>query len=112
MLTGAVSEYRTLTWMEVVPAALLSAGAGIAIYSIVINRYSLKGSTRNDEYPYTRYGKVDLIDTEDRFVHQTITHHVIQTNNNSRSSGGGGHCSSVHHSSSGRSHGGGSRSFR
>ena len=110
--TGAVSEYRTLTWMEIVPVSLLSAGAGIAIYCVVINRYSLKGSTRNDEYPYSRYGKVDLTDTEDRFVHQTLTHHVIQTNNGSRSGGGGGHRSSVHHSSSGRSHGGGGRSFK
>ena len=108
--TGAVSEYRTLTWMEVVPVALLSAGVGIAIYCIVVHRYSLKGSTRNDSYPYTRYGQVNLIDTEDRFVHQTITHHVIQTNNGG-SSGGSGHRSSVHHSSGGRSHGGGGRSF-
>ena len=109
--TGAVSEYRTLTWMEVVPVALLSTGVGIAIYCIIMNRYSLKGSTRNDSYPYTRYGKVDLTDTEDRFVHQTITHHVIQTNNGGGNGGGGGHRSSVHHSSSGRSHGGGGRSF-
>ena len=109
--TGAVSQYRTLTWMEVVPVALVSAGVGIAIYCIVMNRYSLKGSTRNDSYPYTRYGNVDLTDTEDRFVHQTITHHVIQTNNGGSSGGGGGHRSSVHHSSGGRSHGGGGRSF-
>ena len=109
--TGAVSEYRTLTWMEVVPVALLSAGVGIAIYCIIMNRYSLKGSTGNDSYPYTRYGKVDLTDTEDRFVHQTITHHVIQTNNGGGNGGGGGHRSSVHHSSGGRSHGGGGRSF-
>lgn len=110
--TGAVSEYRTLTWMEVVPVALLAAGVGIAIYCIVISRYSLKGSTRNDGYPYTRYGKVDLTGCDDRFVHQTVTHHVIQTNSGSGSSGGGGgHRSSVHRSSSGRSHGGGGRSF-
>ena len=109
--TGAVSQYRTLTWMEVVPVALVSAGVGIAIYCIVMNRYSLKGSTRNDSYPYTRYGNVDLTDTEDRFVHQTITHHVIQTNNGGSSGGGGGHRSSVHHSSGGRSHGGGGRNF-
>lgn len=109
--TGAVSEYRTITWMEVVPVALLSAGVGIAIYCIVINRYSLKGSTRNDDYSYSRYGNIDLTDTEDRFVHQTITHHVIQTNNGGGSSSGGGHRSSVHRSSSGRSHGGGGRSF-
>lgn len=111
--TGAVSQYRTLTWMEVVPVALLAAGVGVAIYAIVIYRYSLKGSTRNDDYQYKRYGSVDLTDTEDRFVHQTLTHHVIQSDNdgNSRSGGSSGHRSSVHTSSSGRSHGGGGRSF-
>lgn len=111
--TGVISEYRVLTWMEAVPVILLSAGVGIAIYCIVVNRYSLKGSTRNDNYPYTRYGKIDMTDVEDRFVHQTLTHHIIQTNQGSggRSGGGGAHRSSVHHSSGGRSHGGGGRRF-
>ena len=110
--TGAVSEYRTLTWMEVVPVALLSAGVGIGIYLIVLSRYSIKGTTA-DSYPYTRYGKVDLTDFDDRFMHQTVTHHRIQTDNGGggRSSGGSGHRSSVHRSSSGRSHGGGGRKF-
>lgn len=111
--TGARSEYRVLTWMEAIPVILLSAGVGIAIYLIVLNRYSLKGSTRNDNYPYARYGKVDLTDCADRFVHQTVTHHVIQSNNDRGGGhgGGGGHRSSTHHSSSGRSHGGGGRKF-
>lgn len=108
--TGAVSEYRTLTWMEVVPVLLLSAGAGLAIYFIVVRSYRMHGG-RND-YPYMKYGKVDLIDYEDRFINQSVTHHRIQTNHG----GGGGHRSSggrssVHRSSSGRSHGGGGRRF-
>ena len=110
--TGAISEYHKLTWMEAVPVILLSVGVGIAIYLIVLRRYSIKGTT-NDSYPYTRYGKVDLTDFEDRFMHQSVTHHIIQSSSSSsgRSSGGGGHRSSTHRSSSGRSHGGGGRKF-
>ena len=109
--TGVVSEYRTITTTEAAIAAVLAVGAGLSIYFMVINSYSLKGSTRNDGYAYTRYGTLDLTDTEDRFVHQTLTHHVIQSNNSSGGSRGGGHRSSIHRSSSGRSHGGGGRSF-
>ena len=109
--TGAVSHYHKLTWMEVLPVLLLSAGVGAGIYLFVLKSYSVKGG--RDSYAYTRYGKVDLTDAEDRFVNQTVIHQRIQTD--SGGSGGhsssGGHRSSVHRSSSGRSHGGGSRRF-
>ena len=108
--TGAVSEYRTLTWMEVVPVLLLAVGVGLAIYIIVVKSYSMKGGRY--DYPYMKYGKLDLIEHEDRFIRQHVTHQRIQT---SSGSGGSGRSSSgrssVHRSSSGRSHGGGGRRF-
>lgn len=108
--TGAVLEYRSLTWMEVVPVFLLAAGVGLAIYMIVVKSYSMKGGRY--DYPYMKYGKLDLIEHEDRFIRQHVTHHRIQTNSGS---GGGNHSSSgrssTHRSSSGRSHGGGGRRF-
>lgn len=108
--TGAVSEYRVLTWMEVVPVFFLAVGVGLAIYFFVVRSYSLKGGRY--EYPYTKYGKLDLTAHEDRFLRAHTTHHRIQTS----SSGGGGNRSSggrssTHRSSSGRSHGGGGRKF-
>ncbi|MBR5566398.1 MAG: TPM domain-containing protein [Roseburia sp.] len=108
--TGAISEYRTLTWMEVVPVMFLAVGVGLAIYIIVVKSYSMKGGRY--DYPYMKYGKIDLISQEDRFIRQHVTHHRIQTDNGGRS--GGGHSSgrsSTHRSSSGRSHGGGGRRF-
>ena len=109
--TGAVSHYHKLTWMEVVPVLFLSVGVGVVIYLLVVRSYSIKGG--RDSYQYTHYGKVDLTDFDDRFVHQTVTHHRIQTNSGGSGghSSGGGHRSSVHRSSSGRSHGGGGRKF-
>lgn len=108
--TGAVSEYRSLTWMEVVPVLLLAVGAGAAFYFIVAKSYKHKGLRY--EYPYMKYGKVDLTDFEDRFIRESVTHQRIQTSSSSggshRSSGGR---SSTHRSSSGRSHGGGGRRF-
>lgn len=107
--TGAISEYRSLTWMEVVPILLLAVGAGLAIYVIVIKSYSMKGGRY--DYPYMKYGKIELISQEDRFIRQYVTHQRIQTNSGAH---GGGHSSgrsSVHRSSSGRSHGGGGRRF-
>lgn len=109
--TGAISEYRTLTWMEVVPVFLLAVGVGLVIYFAVVKSYSMKGGRY--EYPYMKYGKLDLTAHEDQFLRAHTTHQRIQTN----SSSGGSHRSSssgrssVHRSSSGRSHGGGSRKF-
>lgn len=109
--TGAVSEYRTLTWMEVVPVFLLAVAVGLVIYFAVIKSYSMKGSRY--EYPYMKYGKLDLTAHDDQFLRAHTTHQRIQTS----SSSGGSHRSSssgrssVHRSSSGRSHGGGSRKF-
>jgi len=108
--TGAVSEYRTLTWMEVVPVLFLAVGVGLAIYIIVVKSYSLKGGRY--DYPYMKYGKIDIIDHEDYFIRQHVTHQRIQTNSGGHS--GSGHSSgrsSTHRSSSGRSHGGGGRRF-
>ncbi|MBQ8280494.1 MAG: TPM domain-containing protein [Roseburia sp.] len=108
--TGAVSEYRTLTWMEVIPVLLLAIGVGLAIYFMVVKSYSLKGGRY--DYPYMKYGKLDLTAHEDHFIREHTTHHRIQTSSSSggshRSSGGR---SSVHRSSSGHSHGGGGRRF-
>ena len=108
--TGAVSEYRVLTWMEVVPVFLLAVIVGLAIFFGVKRSYSMKGGRY--EYPYMKYGKLDLTAHEDRFIRQHTTHHRIQTD----SGGSGGHRSSggrssTHRSSSGRSHGGGGRKF-
>lgn len=108
--TGAVSEYRTLTWMEVVPVLFLAVGVGLAIYVIVVKSYSMKGGRY--DYPYMKYGKLDIISQEDRFIRQHVTHQRIQTNSGSRSGNrGGSGRSSTHRSSSGRSHGGGGRRF-
>lgn len=108
--TGAVSEYRTLTWMEVVPVLFLAVGVGVAIYVIVVKSYSMKGGRY--DYPYMKYGKIDIISQEDRFIRQYVTHQRIQTNSGSGgSSRGSSGRSSTHRSSSGRSHGGGGRRF-
>ena len=108
--TGAVSEYRTLTWMEVVPVFLLAVVVGLVIYFSVVKSYSLKGGRY--EYPYMKYGKLDLTSHQDQFLRAHTTHQRIQT---SSSSGGSSHSSSgrssTHRSSSGRSHGGGGRKF-
>ncbi len=108
--TGAVSEYRTLTWVEVLPVFLLAVVVGLVIYFAVVKSYSLKGGRY--EYPYMKYGKLDLTAHEDQFLRTHTTHHRIQTSSSSggssRSSSGR---SSTHRSSSGRSHGGGGRKF-
>ena len=108
--TGAVSEYRTLTWMEVVPVFFLAVAVGLAIFFGVKKSYSLKGGRY--EYPYMKYGKLDLTEHQDQFLRAHTTHHRIQTSSSSggssRSSSGR---SSTHRSSSGRSHGGGGRRF-
>jgi len=107
--TGAVSEYRVLTWMEVVPVFLLAALVGLAIFLGVKRSYSMKGGRY--DYPYMKYGKLDLTAHQDQFLRAHTTHQRIQTS----SSSGGGHSSSgrssTHRSSSGRSHGGGGRKF-
>ena len=108
--TGAVSEYRTLTWVEVVPVFLLAVAVGLGIFFGVRKSYSLKGGRY--EYPYMKYGKLDLTAHDDQFIRAHTTHHRIQTSSSSggsRRSGGGR--SSTHRSSSGRSHGGGGRKF-
>lgn len=108
--TGAVSEYRTLTWMEVVPVFFLAVIVGLAIFFGVKKSYSLKGGRY--EYPYMKYGKLDITNHQDQFLRAHTTHHRIQTSSSSggssRSSSGR---SSTHRSSSGRSHGGGGRRF-
>ncbi len=108
--TGTISKYRSLTWTEVVPVLLLAIGAGAAIYFGVTKSYSIKGGRY--DYPYMKYGKVELTAREDQFLRESVTHHRIQTDSGhstSRSSSSGR--SSTHHSSSGRSHGGGGRKF-
>lgn len=107
--TGAVSEYRVLTWMEAVPVLLVAAFSGIGIYWGVSKSYSVKGSI-SDDYPLTKYGSVDLIAKEDHFIRKNITHQRIQKNTSSGGTSGGGHRSSVHRSGGG-SHGGGGRKF-
>ena len=107
--TGAVSEYRVLTWMEVVPVFLLAAGVGLAIFFGVRRSYSLKGGRY--EYPYMKYGKLDLTSNQDQFLRAHTTHHRIQTDSGSSSSRSSSGRSSTHRSSSGRSHGGGGRRF-
>ncbi len=108
--TGVVSEYRVLTWMEVVPVFLLSAIVGLAIFFGVKRSYTMKGGRY--EYPYMKYGRLDLTEHQDVFLRAHTTHHRIQTDSGSsgghRSSGGR---SSTHRSSGGRSHGGGGRRF-
>lgn len=109
---GSISVYRTLAWMEVIPVLLLAVGVGLAIYFIVVKSYSMKGGRY--DYPYMKYGKIELISQEDRFIRQNVTHYRIQTNSGSgHGTGGRGSSgrSSVHRSSSGRSHGGGGRKF-
>ena len=109
--TGAISEYRVLTLMEVVMSLLLSGGVGLIIYRFVEKKYRKHGTEY--EYPYMKYGKVDLINQEDRFIRQYVTHRYIQTNNNRPSGGAGSNAgrSSVHSSSGGHSYGGGGRKF-
>lgn len=110
--TGAVSRYHSLTLMEVGSVLLLAVVVGLVIYFAVVRSYNMKGGRY--DYPYMKYGKVDLIDYQDHFIRQHVTHHRIQRDH---SGGGGGHHggggggSSTHHSSSGRSHGGGGRGF-
>lgn len=109
--TGAVSKYHALTWTEILPIFLLSAGVGLAIYIGVKKSYRLKGGRY--EYPYMKYGEMKLIEKEDRFIRAHTMHQRIQTDSG-RSGGshsGGSGQSSTHHSSGGRSHGGGGRKF-
>lgn len=109
--TGAVSKYHTLTWMEILPVFLLSAGVGLAIYIGVKKSYRLKGGRY--EYPYMKYGEMNLIEKEDRFLRAHTTHQRIQTDSgrSGGNHGSGSGRSSTHHSSSGHSHGGGGRKF-
>jgi len=106
--TGAVSEYRVLTWMEVVPVFFLAAIVGFAIFFGVKRSYTMKGGRY--EYPYMKYGKLDLTSHQDQFLRAHTTHHRIQTSSSSSGHSSGGR-SSTHRSSSGRSHGGGGRRF-
>ncbi len=108
--TGAISRYRTLTWMEAVPVLLLAALAGIGIYKGISKSYVLNGT--DYEYQYSRYGNVNLTKQEDHFIRQSVIHHRIQTNSGGGTHGGGGnHRSSTHRSSGGGTHGGGGRRF-
>ena len=107
--TGAVSEYRVLTWMEVVPVFFLAAIVGFAIFFGVKKSYSMKGGRY--EYPYMKYGKLDLTTHQDQFLRTHTTHHRIQTSSSGSGGRSSGGRSSTHRSSSGRSHGGGGRRF-
>ena len=107
--TGAVSEYRVLTWMEVVPVFFLAVIVGLAIFFGVKRSYKMKGGRY--EYPYMKYGKLDITAHEDRFIRQHTTHHRIQTDSGSSGGRSSSGRSSTHQSSSGRSHGGGGRKF-
>lgn len=108
--TGAVSRYHSLTWEEILPVLLLAAGAGIGVYVFVIRSYKLKGGRY--DYPYVKYGKVNLTECEDRFIRAHTSHQHIQTDSGrSGGSSSGSGRSSTHTSSSGRSHGGGGRKF-
>lgn len=109
--TGAVSRYHSLTWEEVVPVLLLSIGVGAAIYFAVTKSYSIKGGRY--DYPFMKYGKVNLTAKEDQFIRESVTHHRIQTDSGRSSShrSSSSSRSSTHRSSSGRSHGGGGRKF-
>ena len=107
--TGAVSEYRVLTWMEVVPVFFLAVIVGLAIFFGVKKSYSMKGGRY--EYPYMKYGKLDLTTHQDQFLRTHTTHHRIQTSSSGSGGRSSGGRSSTHRSSSGRSHGGGGRRF-
>ena len=107
--TGAVSEYRALTWMEVVPVFFLAVVVGLAIFFGVKKSYSMKGGRY--EYPYMKYGKLDLTSHQDQFLRAHTTHHRIQTDSGSSGGRSSSGRSSTHRSSSGRSHGGGGRKF-
>lgn len=110
--TGAVSEYYVLTWMEAVPVLLLAALVGFGIYKGITRSYVLNGT--DYEYPYTKYGNVNLTKHVDHFLRQSVVHQRIQTNTNSGGaprSGGSSHRSSTHRSSGGGRHGGGGRKF-
>ena len=107
--TGAVSEYRVLTWMEVVPVFFLAVIVGLAIFFGVKRSYKMKGGRY--EYPYMKYGKLDITAHEDCFIRQHTTHHRIQTDSGSSGGRSSSGRSSTHQSSSGRSHGGGGRKF-
>ena len=107
--TGAVSDYRVLTWMEVVPVFFLAAIVGFAIFFGVKKSYSMKGGRY--EYPYMKYGKLDLTTHQDQFLRAHTAHHRIQTSSSSSGGRSSGGRSSTHRSSSGRSHGGGGRRF-
>ena len=107
--TGDISEYRTLTGMEVITVLFLAVGVGWIIYTMVVKSYSMKGNRY--DYPYMKYSKVDVVKQEDRFIRQYVTHQRIQTNSGGRSGGQSSNKSSTHTSSSGRSHGGGGRKF-
>ena len=109
--TGAISEYNVLTMSEVVMSLLLSGGIGWLIYRSVAKKYRKHGTEY--EYPYLKYGKVELLKEEDNFIRQHVTHRHIPRDND-RPSGGSGipsGRSSVHTSSGGNSYGGGGRKF-
>ncbi len=109
--TGAISEYRSITTMELGATVLVGALVAAGIYFGVTKSYSIKGGKY--EYPYMKYSKIDIIEHEDRYIRTHTTHHRIERNTSSGGgrSSGGGHRSSTHRSSSGRSHGGGGRKF-
>lgn len=105
--TGKTSVYRSLTVVEIAVAAVAAIIAGIVTCLIIVGKYRLKFGTY--QYQYRDFSKVTLSNSEDIFVHDTITHRRIPQNNGGNGNSGGR--SSVHTSSSGRSHGGAGRKF-
>jgi len=107
--TGAISEYYVLTGGEIVVVLLLAVLVGFGIYKGISKSYKLNGT--DYEYPYTKYGNVNLTKQTDQFLRQSVVHQRIQTNTNSGSGSGSNHRSSTHRSSGGGTHGGGGRKF-
>lgn len=98
------SYMRALTGIDILIAGGAGLAAALIYYASVSGRYSLKGSLyRYDLFANT---EVELTESSDTFLYQTVTRTPRATSHGTGGRGGG-RGSGTHIGSSGRSHGGG-----
>lgn len=101
------SSMPGLSVIDIAIAVIAALAAGGITGGVIIGSYRLKFDQYH--YDYNKNSRVHLVEKEDRFVNEFVTHHHIERS--SSGSGGGGSRSTTHKSSGGGTHGGGSRKF-
>lgn len=107
-VTSYGKEYRGISRMELLVAAIAAVAAGGITAGSIIGKYRLKFGGYH--YPMEKNGSVRLRVKEDRLSNQFVTHrHIPKETSHTGSSGGSQ--STVHTGAGGRSSSGGSRKF-